>query len=168
MSGDGQSGVERAFNEIVGELDYPMLVVTAAAGDAVGGCLVGFATQSSISPPRFLVCLSKRNRTCELAADAELLGVHFLSDGDDDLARLFGGETGHEIDKFERVDWQPGPEGTPLLDRCRNRFVGRILERTDAGDHIAILLEPVEAERGEPVRPFPFHRAKRIDPGHEA
>ena len=168
MADRPETDTERAFNEIVGELDYPMLVVTVAGEDELGGCLIGFATQASISPPRFLVCLSKNNRTYRLATEAEQLGVHFLSREDGELARLFGGETGDEVDKFAAVGWRPGPGGTPLLDRCRNRFAGRILERTDAGDHVAFLLEPIAAERGEPVRPFPFHRAKRIDPGHEA
>jgi flavin reductase (DIM6/NTAB) family NADH-FMN oxidoreductase RutF len=163
-----ETDTEQAFNAIVGELDYPMLVVTVAAGEEIGGCLIGFATQSSISPPRFLICLSEKNRTTRLAVGSELLGVHFLSREDDDLAELFGGETGDEVDKFERVDWTPGPGGTPLLERCRNRFVGRVRERLDAGDHVAILLAPIEAEHGEAVRPFPFHRAKRLDPGHEA
>jgi flavin reductase (DIM6/NTAB) family NADH-FMN oxidoreductase RutF len=159
---------ERAFNEIVGELDYPMLLVTAAAGDERAGCLVGFATQCSISPPRFLVCISKKNRTFRVASRAELLGVHFLAEPDADLAELFGGETGDRIDKFARVDWEPGHGGTPLVARCPNRFVGRILDREDVGDHVGLLLEPVSAERGADVRPFPFHRAKRIEPGHEA
>jgi flavin reductase (DIM6/NTAB) family NADH-FMN oxidoreductase RutF len=84
------------------------------------------------------------------------------------LAELFGGETGDEVDKFARVGWKPGPGGTPLLDACPNRFVGRVLERLDAGDHDAILLEPVLAERGTDAAEFSFHRAKRIEPGHEA
>jgi len=157
-----------AFEDIVGELDYPMLIVTAAAGDELAGCLVGFSTQTSISPQRFLVCLSENNRTHRVARGADALGVHFLAADSDDLAELFGGETGDEVDKFSRVEWTRGEHGTPLLDRCRHRFVGRILEAIDAGDHTAFLLEPVFAERGEEVRPFPFHRAKRIDPGHEA
>jgi flavin reductase (DIM6/NTAB) family NADH-FMN oxidoreductase RutF len=162
------SGTQQAFDEIAGELDYPMLVVTAAIGDRIGGCLVGFATQTSIDPARFLVCLSEKNRTYRIARDADVLGVHFLSADDDDLAALFGGETGDEVDKFAQVQWRPGPEGTPLLDRCRNRFAGRILERRPVGDHVSFLLEPIMAERGEEVRPFPFHRAKRLEPGHEA
>lgn len=157
-----------AFEDIVGELDYPMLIVTAAVGGEPAGCLVGFATQCSIDPPRFEVCLSKRNRTYRIAARAGALGIHFLAADADDLARLFGGETGDETDKFAEVAWRPGPEGAPLLERCRNRFVGRVIERRDVGDHVSFLLEPIAAERGEPVRPFPFHRAKRIDPGHEA
>jgi flavin reductase (DIM6/NTAB) family NADH-FMN oxidoreductase RutF len=159
---------DEVFEEIVGELDYPMLIVTAAAGDELAGCLVGFATQTSISPPRFLVCLSRKNRTYRVARTAPALGVHFLTADADDLAELFGGETGDEVDKFDRVEWTAGPHGTPLVERCRNRFVGRVLERLPAGDHTAFLLEPIAAEQGESVRPFPFHRAKRIDPGHEA
>ena len=161
------SSVERAFEEIVGELDYPMLIVTAAAAGERAGCLVGFATQCSISPPRFAIYLSEKNRTYRIAREAETLAVHFLSREDEDLAALFGGETGDEVDKFAGLDWRPGGGGAPLLERCRNRFVGRILERRSAGDHTLFLLEPVAAEQGEEVRPFPFHRAKRIEPGHE-
>ena len=159
---------DQTFDAIVGELDYPMLIVTAAAGDKLAGCLVGFATQTSISPPRFLVCLSEKNRTYRIARHASALGIHFLTTDDGDLAELFGGETGDEVDKFARVEWRAGEEGAPLIERCRNRFVGRVLERLPAGDHTAFLLEPIMAERGEEVRPFPFHRAKRIEPGHEA
>ena len=164
MTGDASG----SFEELVGELDYPMLIVTAAAGDERAGCLVGFATQSSISPPRFIVCLSEQNRTYRVATRAGHLGVHFLAADQDGLAALFGGETGDEIDKFDAVEWEAGPGGAPLLRDCRNRFVGRILERRPTGDHVSFLLEPVFAEHREPVRPFPFRRAKRIEPGHEA
>jgi flavin reductase (DIM6/NTAB) family NADH-FMN oxidoreductase RutF len=53
-----------------------------------------------------------------------------------------------------------------MLDELPNRFVGRILERIDAGDHDALILEPVAAERPEPEEELTFHRAKRIEPGH--
>jgi flavin reductase (DIM6/NTAB) family NADH-FMN oxidoreductase RutF len=47
-----------AFEKLVSLLDYPMFVVTTRAGDESAGCLVGFATQVSIRPPRFIVGLS--------------------------------------------------------------------------------------------------------------
>jgi flavin reductase (DIM6/NTAB) family NADH-FMN oxidoreductase RutF len=56
----------------------------------------------------------------------------------------------------------------PILDRCENWFAGRVLARWDAGDHDAFLLEPVAAEVGSGEDEFSFHRAKRIDAGHEA
>ena len=43
------------FNDLVGGLDYPMFIATARSerGERAG-CLVGFATQCSIDPSRFL------------------------------------------------------------------------------------------------------------------
>jgi flavin reductase (DIM6/NTAB) family NADH-FMN oxidoreductase RutF len=56
----------------------------------------------------------------------------------------------------------------PLLDGCPNRFVGRIVERIDFGDHVGMVLEPFFAEADEDSAQLGFHRAKRIEPGHEA
>ena len=156
------------FDELVGELDYPMLIVTAAGAGERDGCLVGFATQCSISPPRFAVYLSNKNRTFAIARDAQALGVHFLTADDGDLAKLFGGETGDEVDKFGAIEWHEGAQGVPVLDRCPNRFVGRVLDRHDVGDHVGFLLDPTAVEHAGSFDPLPFQRAKRIDPGHEA
>jgi flavin reductase (DIM6/NTAB) family NADH-FMN oxidoreductase RutF len=158
------------FHALVGDLEYPMFIVTARAPDGGEplGCLVGFATQTSIDPQRFLVCLSHANRTYRRGRDAEWLAVHAVPADAPELAELFGGETADEVDKFARAAWHEGPHGVPLLDQCENWFVGRVLARLDAGDHDAFLLEPVAAEAAPEEDEFMFHRAKRIDPGHEA
>jgi flavin reductase (DIM6/NTAB) family NADH-FMN oxidoreductase RutF len=150
-----------------GELDYPMFIVTVAAAGERSGCLIGFATQASIDPARFIICLSDKNRTYRVAQSAELVGVHVVPADRDDLAQLFGSLTGDEVDKFERCSWREGPEGVPIVDGCENWFVGRVLERLEAGDHQAILLEPVQMGAGVPSQ-LSFHRAKRLEPGHEA
>jgi flavin reductase (DIM6/NTAB) family NADH-FMN oxidoreductase RutF len=157
---------EVSFPELMAQLDYSMLVVTAAAGDERAGCLVGFATQVSIQPARFLVCISVKNRTFDVARQAENLIVHFVPREHADLAELFGGETGDEIDKFDRVDWRPGPGGAPIVTALENWFAGRVLERCDFGDHHGFLLEPVEGQSGRGEGSLTFHRAKRIEPGH--
>jgi flavin reductase (DIM6/NTAB) family NADH-FMN oxidoreductase RutF len=159
--------MRETFNAIVGDLEYPMFIVTARTGGEPLGCLVGFATQTSIDPPRFAVCLSHNNRTFRRGREARVLGVHCVPADAEDLAELFGGETGDEVDKFARVDWHDGPDGVPVLDRCTNWFAGRVLARLDAGDHDLFLLEPVAGEAAEDEE-FTFHRAKRIEPGHDA
>ena len=99
--------------------------------------------------------------------DAPALGVHAVPADADDLARLFGGETTDNTDKFAATEWREGPHGVPILARCENWFVGRVLKRVHAGDHDAFLLEPIAGESGAGDA-FSFHRAKRISPGHEA
>lgn len=158
----------RVVHRLVADLDYPMFIVTVAADGERSGCLVGFATQCSINPPRFLVCLSDKNRTFRVARRAEVMVVHLVPDHADQLAELFGSRTGDDVDKFARSEWAPGSNGTPILAQCRNWFAGRILERMPAGDHWAFLLDPFEASSDTREAPFTFHRAKRIDSGHEA
>src|ERR1700690_1013381 len=103
--------VGETFLTITTGLDYPMLVVTAQADAGPAGCLVGFSTQSSIDPPRFLGCLSDKNRPLRVAMRTDMLGVHFLSDEQVGLARLFGSETTDETDTFSRCRWHPDRSG---------------------------------------------------------
>lgn len=162
------SATTGTFHALVGQLDYPMFIVTAAAGGTRSGCLVGFASQCSIDPPRFLVCLSRNNRTYRVALQTDALAVHFVPSHAGALAELFGGESTDDVDKFARCGWHPGPAGLPILDECGNWFAGRVFERFDFGDHVGFLLDPVEAHRAHPGPHFDFHRAKRIEPGHPA
>ncbi|UQW99510.1 flavin reductase family protein [Streptomyces sp. RerS4] len=156
-----------AFAEL---LDGPVYVVTVAAGGERSGCLVGFASQCSIRPPRFTVWLSKVNHTYRVARGASHLAVHVLDRDRRSVAELFGGETGDEVDKFARIDWRPSADGSPLLADARAWFVGRIETRIDGGDHEGFLLAPTEVS--PPPRTAPallrYSDVKRIDPGHPA
>jgi flavin reductase (DIM6/NTAB) family NADH-FMN oxidoreductase RutF len=162
------AAAEETFQRLVAQLDYPMFIATVAAGGERSGCLIGFATQSSIDPPRFLAGISDKNRTFRVAKGADTMAIHLVPEDAGELAELFGGETGDEVDKFARTGWHEGPGGVPLLDGCPNRFVGRIVERIDFGDHVGMVLEPFFAEADEDSAQLGFHRAKRIEPGHEA
>jgi len=159
-----------SFHELVGDIDYPMWIVTAAAGDERDGCLVGFATQCSIDPARFLVCLSNKNRTFRIAQRSHVLGVHLVAEDQRDLAELFGGKTEDDphVDKFADRQWEAGPEGVPVLSEARSWFVGRVLERLDCGDHVAHLLEPLAAQHDGPMSPLGFQQVRDIDAGHPA
>ena len=66
------------FEQLTSVLDVPLLIVTLAAGERRAGCVVGFATQTSIDPQRFLVCLSRRNHTFQLAREVDVLAVHLV------------------------------------------------------------------------------------------
>lgn len=155
------------FGAIAQSLDYPMLVVTATVGERREGCVIGFATQTSVHPGRFLACLSRANATYRVAREADALAVHLLGREQHALAELFGGQTGDEVDKFAGCDWHPGPRGLPILDGCASWFAGAILSRHDLGDHEGFLLEAIEAYH-EPRELLYFHDVQDIEPGHPA
>lgn len=156
-----------AFAEV---LDGPVYVVTVAASGERAGCLVGFASQCSIRPPRFMVWLSTLNHTFRVAHGASHLAVHVLGPDQRALAELFGGETGDRVDKFARAEWRPSADGSPLLTAARAWFVGRIETRIDGGDHTGFLLAPTEVSPPLPDVPalLCYGDVKAIDPGHPA
>jgi flavin reductase (DIM6/NTAB) family NADH-FMN oxidoreductase RutF len=159
--------VDQDFARLVGRLDYSMLIVTAAHGSERDGCLIGFATQVSIHPARFLVCLSVKNRTYRLAAQAATLVVHPVPEDDEELAVLFGGETGDEVDKFARCRWEVGPDGTPVLSDVDSWFAGRVLGHVGFGDHVGFVLEPTIVELCSDHDTLTARRTPAIEPGHE-
>jgi flavin reductase (DIM6/NTAB) family NADH-FMN oxidoreductase RutF len=157
------------FEKLVSMLDYPMYVVTTRVGDQRAGCLVGFTSQVSIGPPRFLVGLSNKNHTYRIARDATHLAVHLLPRTHRELARLFGSETGDRTDKFARTTWHEGPYELPILDDAAGWFVGEVLSRFDVGDHIGFLLQPVEGEAPDKFDQLvTFADVRDLEPGHEA
>ncbi len=150
---------------LLAHLDYPMFIVTARDGRELAGCLIGFATQTSIHPPRMLVCLSRENRTTRVARRSPALAVHLVPADRLDLAELFGGETGDDVDKFSRCAWDEGPQGLPVIRGCPGWLVGEVLERHEMGDHVGHLLDPVDGSMtGD--EGLSFHRARVIEPGH--
>ena len=157
----------QTFLQLAGSFDYPVFIVTTTDGERREGCVVGFATQTSFHPARFLACVSRANRTFELAQDVDAIAVHVVPREASELVELFGGETGDEIDKFERCAWSTGPRGLPILDDCPSWFAGEVQTRHDLGDHLGLLLEPFEA-RYEPGEIVDFQGVKDVEPGHPA
>jgi len=156
------------FETLVGSLDYPMFVVTAADGDRRAGCLVGFATQCSIDPPRILVCLSKQNHTTTVARRARSLVVHVLRASDRDLAARFGAETGDEVEKFAGVGLATAPGGAPAITTL-DWFEGVVTARHDLGDHVGYVLA-VDDSAGSADRSHEpqlgFAQVRDLEPGH--
>ncbi len=165
---DRRVDAAETFHKLVGGLEYPMFIVTARAGDERLGCLVGFATQTSIDPPRFAVCLSHNNRTYRHGRDSDHLGVHCVPEHATELAELFGGETGDEVDKFARCRWRPGPSQVPVLEDCVRWFAGEVVDQIPTDDHVGFVLAPIHAQSGPWAGQLGFQSAKAISPGHEA
>jgi flavin reductase (DIM6/NTAB) family NADH-FMN oxidoreductase RutF len=162
------TNIDATVRTITESLNYPMLVVTATAGDQRAGCLVGFSSKCSIDPNRFIVWLSKLNYTLGVAEWAEWLVLHFPDAHQRALAELFGSETGDDIDKFSRCSWHEGPAGTTILDECTRWLAGPVGGNVDGGDHVGFLVEPTHGMAGPWTGPLAFGMVQDLTPGHPA
>jgi flavin reductase (DIM6/NTAB) family NADH-FMN oxidoreductase RutF len=159
----------RDLDAFTDRLEHPLAVVTTSSPDGErAGCLVGFLTQCSIDPLRFVVCISKENHTFSVISRAGVLAVHLLGADQTDLASLFGESTGDRVDKFARCGWHTGPLGVPLLDECAAWQVVRILLRVDAGDHMMLVTAPVTGGAGSRSDVLTERDAGPLEAGHPA
>ncbi len=167
MAPDPDDGVIRAADRFVEAVDAAVLIVTATDGVERSGCLVGFATQVSIDPWRFMVCVSKDNHTFAVAARANKLTVHLVADLDRQLASLFGEWSMDRIDKFAHADWHLEGDDTVILSGLP-AFVGTVIERVDLGDHVGHVLEAVATHGPDPTRRTTLRLSAVADfvPGH--
>ena len=161
--------IGEAAESLVARLDYPMYILTTGTSEQPAGCLVGFATQCSIDPLRYLICLSKNNHTHRAAAHSDTMVLHFLGGNNKEMARLFGETTSDDVDKFGQCEWESGPGDAPVLKGCRGWLAGRVIERIDLGDHTGFVLDLIAANADHEERdPLEFQDVKDFDPGHQA
>ena len=163
-----QSDIEEVPDTITAGLDYPMVVVTPTIRSERSGCLVGFTTQCSIDPVRFMVFVSTQNHTFDLALRAEALAVHLLGRDQRNLAELFGSVTDDVENKFEHCRWHPGPLGTTVLSDCTRWFAGPVLDRRDGGDHTGFLVQPAYGAATAWPGQLGFQMVTDLSPGHPA
>ncbi|WP_243729169.1 flavin reductase [Nesterenkonia sphaerica] len=108
-------------------VDQPLIVVTTVAEGELAGCVVGFHTQSGISPQRYCLWLSKANHTYRVGLRATHFAVHFLSADNRAIAERFGTRSGDDTDMSSpgfgggRVIWRPGGRGRVLTSRWMPR-----------------------------------------------
>lgn len=140
-----REGLDETLGRVAANFDPTMVIVTVTDGRERAGCLIQFSSQCSIHPFRYWVAVSSNNHTFATVSRAETLAVHMPSASQRELASLFGETCGKERDKFEQVRWHPWRDGTPILGYCATWFVGPIVLRTAFGDHVGVVLEPVDA-----------------------
>lgn len=161
--------IGESFDDMMAMLDTPAFVVTTQVDGHPSGCLVAFATQTSVQPPSFMVGLPLGDPIHEVASKSDNLAVHVLPRSQHALAELFGREPDEQADPFARCAWRGGPLGMPILHDAAAWFVGRTLSRSEVADHVAYLVEPVAVWAPQSSEELLYlSDLDGVDPGQEA
>ena len=160
---------EAAFTALTSATDPAMVVVTTVAEGERAGCLVGFHSQSSISPAHYSVWLSKANHTYRVALRASHLAVHVLTVEDLPLAEHFGTLSGEKAEKFSGLETSAGEGGVPLLEGCPHRMLlERITMLDDGGDHVSVTGTVLSARSSGSLLPLRLSHVAHLRAGHDS
>ncbi|WP_372698013.1 flavin reductase family protein [Arthrobacter sp. JSM 101049] len=161
--------LDGTFGTLMTSADSALVVVTTVAEGERAGCVVGFHTQSSISPQHYCLWLSKANHTYRVGLRARHFAVHFLTAGDSAVAEAFGTRSGDDTDKFSGVEIEDTVQGVPLLAACPNRFLlERIAMLDDGGDHVCLTGRVDSSQCRDSFTPLRLSDAAHLTPGHDS
>lgn len=129
----------RALRNAFGTYMTGVTVVTAQDDD---GKPLGFTANSfasvSLEPPLVLICLANSSSNYSTFARTSKFAVNILSEAQIEVSNTFARPV---EDRFAVVDWQPGPNGSPILDGVSSWFDCEIFKTVDAGDHLILIGE---------------------------
>lgn len=142
------------------------VVVVTAPGTPPAGFTATSFTSVSLDPPLVSFCLAHHASSWPAVASAGTVAVHVLGQDQEKVARIFATSG---IDRFATYgDWQPGPDGVPLLNGVLARMVCRVVQRVEAGDHSIVLATPETGHHvvDEDATPLVYHagRYAQLDP----
>jgi flavin reductase (DIM6/NTAB) family NADH-FMN oxidoreductase RutF len=148
-----------AFRAAMGSFPTGVTVVTVACDDgSMYGVTVNAFSSVSLDPMLVLVCLNDTSRGIGLIERAGAFAVNVLSAGQRDVSRWFANPhrpVGSTM--FDRVPFEPGETGCPVLVDATAWFDCRLRQSHRAGDHLIVLGEVVALVHRPELEPLIFH-----------
>jgi flavin reductase (DIM6/NTAB) family NADH-FMN oxidoreductase RutF len=122
-----------------------LVVVGATLGNRVNGMINNTVFQITNSPLRVILGMDKQHFTTDLVKESQAFSILLLGPDQLSLVKVFGFQSGRQVDKFAGLDWHAGVTGAPVLRQCAGYFECRVdPEKTmDAGTHLVFLAEVV-------------------------
>jgi 3-hydroxy-9,10-secoandrosta-1,3,5(10)-triene-9,17-dione monooxygenase reductase component len=145
------------FRQVLGHFATGVTVITGMHEAQPAGFACQAFAALSLEPPLVLFCPSKSSGTWPRIARIGDLGVNVLSSGQRDLARRFGVSA---ADKFDGVDWQPGPNGAPILAGVLTWAACSVQTVHEAGDHYLVIASVTHLGDSVAGDPLLFYRGR--------
>ncbi|MFC5731595.1 MULTISPECIES: flavin reductase family protein [Nocardioides] len=111
-------------------------VVTAMDGDSPRGLAVNAYSNISLDPPTVMICVQRTSSTHDCLYATDHLAINILSTEQLDVVNTFAGKA---PDKFAGLNWTPGPNGSPMIERSSAQMEVEIRERLQANTHTVFI-----------------------------
>ena len=147
FSGQAEPLTAEEFRRATGRFTTGITIATVRDSQgAPHGLTVNSFTSVSLEPPLVSICLGHAVSLIDTFQAATYFGINVLAEDQRPLSERFA-HKGH--DRFEGIEWHPGPNGAPLLAGVLAALECRTVERIRAGDHDIFLAQMVTARVAE-------------------
>jgi flavin reductase (DIM6/NTAB) family NADH-FMN oxidoreductase RutF len=141
-----------------------LYVVGVAHGNQRNAFTAAWITQVSFDPPLLGLSINPAHASYPILMAAGVFTVSVLRQGQLELARHFGTQSGRVIDKLVGQRWQAALEGAPVLLDAAAYLECRLIGRHAAGDHELVLAQVVGGRVLAPdAKPMTYAETGNLD-----
>ncbi|MGD0299687.1 MAG: flavin reductase family protein [Bryobacteraceae bacterium] len=134
----------KSFRDACSLFGSGVTVATVRAPDgSPHGLTVSSFTPVSIEPPLILICIDHGCTFLQYFRACTYFAVNVLAESQRDISITFACK---DDGRFEGVEWNPSPNGVPLLHGSIATFECQLAAVIEAGDHAIFLGEVMNAE----------------------
>ena len=143
------------FKRVLGSWATGVTIVTSQDGALRHGMTVSAFNEVSLDPPLVLICADKTSNTQALIERTRTFSVSILSQGQDQLSRLFANKEREEL-RFDSLDCEIGATGCPRIPGALAWLDCSVQQAVEAGDHVVYIgrVEKAEVEDLGPLIHF--------------
>lgn len=110
-------------------------VITVRKGEKINGMTAAWVGQVSFKPRMLAVAIAPQRYTFELLKESGVFAINVLGEGQVELAKHFGFQSGREVNKFEGIEYQSALKGSPVLKEAIAYFECEVKCTCETGDH---------------------------------
>jgi len=130
------------------KITYGLYIISSKKSDKLSGYISNTVMQVTSDPVQFAVCCNKNNYTAGLIHDSKTFSISALQkDTKDDMIRLFGYNSGRDVDKFEKVNYLTGLTGVPIVtEDTIVWFECELVQTYDVGSHLVFIGKTIKGD----------------------
>ncbi len=148
---------QRAFRDVMGRFATGVAVMGSHRDGVPHGMTVNEVASVSLEPLLVLVCVQQDTVMSRVVSSSGVFALSILHGDDDGLAVHFADPyrpEGHA--QFQRIPYSKATTGAPVLDACIAHVDCRVWVSHEAGDHLIVVGEVLEAGLSDDHDPLIF------------
>ncbi len=136
-------------------LSNGMYVIASCSGDRYGAATVTWVSQASFKPPLIMAAVRPDSNVFECLRESRVAVIHILGCDQQDMAQRFFSPTWTEPGAINGEPFTEGKTSAPILLNVPAYLECQVHQVVDSGgDHAVVIMEAVEAECRQQVRPL--------------
>ncbi|XGB43003.1 MAG: flavin reductase family protein [Nodosilinea sp. LVE1205-7] len=145
---------EQAKKTLLRKIPHGLYICGVRQVDDLNGFTASWVMQASFTPPLVVNCVKNDSSSHAMIKASGVFALSFLEAGQKDLAQRFFKPLRRMGNKFEDIEFYPGPEtGCPIIQDTLGYLECRVTGSVEQGDHTVFVAEVIGASlhrQGDP------------------